>query len=103
MNPSSPQNQVSYYHTPPLPYFLGIEFQKDFITQIKLIFKQIFRIFAHIFHQHYDKIVQLSCQSHLNTLFGHFIAFAKGFELLEKKEWGVMGEFIRELEGLDRI
>lgn len=76
----------------------GLEFSKDFINVARSIFRQLFRIFAHIYHQHYEKIVTLSAEGHLNTLFTHFVCFAREFDLLEKKELQPMQDLIQELD-----
>lgn len=68
------------------PTKAGKEFPKDFIQLIGRIFGQLFRLFAHIYHHHYDKIISLREEPHLNSLFAHFISFAKEFDLLDKKE-----------------
>jgi len=76
----------------------GCEFPKDFINILRSIYKQLFRILAHIYWSHYDKILHLSCEGHLNTLFAHFICFAREFDLLDKKELAPMSDLIAELE-----
>ncbi|KAJ3384325.1 Maintenance of ploidy protein mob2 [Lobulomyces angularis] len=85
------------------PTKAGIEFQKDFQIQIKVIYKQLFRVFAHIYYAHYEKILNLSAEGHLNTLFAHFVCFAKEFDLLDRKEMAPMNDFIVELEASGRI
>eukprot|EP00842_Homolaphlyctis_polyrhiza_P000107 jgi/Hompol1/1097/HPOL_001630-RA len=79
------------------------EFPKDFQATVKLIFKQLFRVLAHIYHAHYDIILHLSSEAHLNTLFAHFVCFAREFDLLDKKEMAPMAEFIVLLEESGRI
>ncbi|KAI8098225.1 Mob1/phocein [Gilbertella persicaria] len=64
----------------------GSEFSPEFCCLIKRIFGQLFRLFGHIYHHHYDKILSLHEEPHLNSLFAHFISFAQEFDLLEKKE-----------------
>ncbi|KAL7752398.1 Maintenance of ploidy protein mob2 [Sorochytrium milnesiophthora] len=78
----------------------GVPFPKEHLNTIKTIFKHLFRIFAHIYHHHYEKILHLSSEAHLNTLFAHFICFAKEFDLLDKKETEPLRELITDLEGL---
>jgi len=46
----------------------------------------MFRVFVHIYHTHFDKIVHLSLEAHWNSFFTHFIQFAREFELLEKRD-----------------
>jgi MOB kinase activator 1 len=71
------------------------EFPPNFISIIRRIFGQLFRLFAHIYHHHYDKILSLHEEPHLNSLFAHFISFAKEFDLLEKKELIPLQELIQ--------
>ncbi|KAI8999444.1 Mob1/phocein [Gaertneriomyces semiglobifer] len=81
----------------------GTEFPRDFQNEIRSIFKQLFRIFSHIYHVHYEKILHVSAEGHLNTLFAHFACFAREFDLLDRKELTPMAEFIAELEQTQRI
>ncbi|TPX67715.1 hypothetical protein SpCBS45565_g03603 [Spizellomyces sp. 'palustris'] len=81
----------------------GSEFPPNFLISIRSIFKQLFRIFAHIYHGHYDKILHMSAEGHLNTLFAHFICFAREFDLLDKKELTPLIDFVVELEQSQRI
>ncbi|TPX36347.1 hypothetical protein SmJEL517_g01572 [Synchytrium microbalum] len=85
------------------PTKAGMKFPPDFQNQIRTVFRHLFRVFAHIFHSHYEKILHLSAEGHLNTLFAHFICFGREFDLLDKKELGPMQEFIAELEAGGRI
>ncbi|KAJ3037223.1 Maintenance of ploidy protein mob2 [Rhizophlyctis rosea] len=85
------------------PTGAGADFPQHFQTVVKHIFKQLFRIFAHIYHAHYDKILHMSAEGHLNTLFAHFICFSREFDLIEKKELAPLAEFITELETTGRI
>ncbi|KAI9209408.1 Mob1/phocein, partial [Polychytrium aggregatum] len=78
-------------------------FPKDLQNTLRAIYKHLFRIFAHIYHCHYDKILHMSAEGHLNTLFAHVICFGREFDLLDKKELSPMSEFITELEKSGRI
>ncbi|KAI8065104.1 Mob1/phocein [Gongronella butleri] len=64
----------------------GCDFASDFAPIVRRIFSQLFRLFAHIYHHHYDKILCLNEEPHFNSLFAHFISFAREFDLLDKKE-----------------
>lgn len=52
---------------------------------------------AHIYHSHYDKVVIMNEDPHLNTLFAHFVSFALEFKLLDEKELTPMRDLIDEL------
>ncbi|KXN71387.1 hypothetical protein CONCODRAFT_81627 [Conidiobolus coronatus NRRL 28638] len=73
-------------------------FPPNFIVIIKGIFKQLFRVFAHIFHAHYDVILHLHAEPHLHSLFAHFISFSKEFDLLDKKDISPLQELVSEME-----
>jgi hypothetical protein len=64
----------------------GIPFPMNFLKMVKNIVRQMFRIFAHMYYNHFDKILNLSLEAHWNSLFAHFISFTKEFELIEEQE-----------------
>lgn len=47
------------------PLQLGTPFPKQFQQVVKTIFKRLFRIYAHIYHTHFTKIVSLGAEAHL--------------------------------------
>jgi len=69
-------------------------FPPSFFQTCKAIYKQMFRVFAHIYHTHFDKIVHLSLEAHWNSFFAHFIHFAREFELLEKRDMEPLKDLI---------
>ncbi|CAB4397568.1 hypothetical protein RhiirA5_150949 [Rhizophagus irregularis] len=86
------------------PTKAGREFPKDFQQTVKTIFKQCFRVFAHIYYQHYEQVLHLREEKHFNSLFAHFISFAKEFNLLpDKKELAPLEELIAHMENNGRI
>ncbi|KAK3524542.1 hypothetical protein QTP70_029857 [Hemibagrus guttatus] len=84
------------------PSKIGVPFPKNFMSVAKTILKRLFRVYAHIYHQHFDSVMQLQEEAHLNTSFKHFIFFVQGVSagkstfvrLLEQhdKEWEVVPE-----------
>ncbi|EAL60665.1 hypothetical protein ACTFIW_010782 [Dictyostelium discoideum] len=59
---------------------------KNFLPTIKAIFKRLFRVYAHIYYSHMDRVSVLGVEAHLNTAFRHFYLFIKEFNLVDKKE-----------------
>lgn len=55
-------------------------------------------MFAHIYYHHYEKVLSLHEEGHFNSLFAHFISFAKEFDLLDKKETAPLQELIDVME-----
>lgn len=84
------------------PLQLGTPFPKNFLVIVKTIFKRLFRIYAHIYHSHFQKIVNLGAEAHLNTCFKHFIYFVMEFKLIEPKELAPLKDLIDSLMGKDR-
>ncbi|KAJ1918060.1 Maintenance of ploidy protein mob2 [Mycoemilia scoparia] len=70
------------------------EFPRDFGITLRVIYRQLFRVLAHIYWSHYEVLVNLRCEGHLNSLFAHFISFAKEFDLIDKKELVPMSDLI---------
>ena len=69
-------------------------FPENFFTDVRTIFRQIFRIYAHIYHSHWiDPFWHIhntnppsSGWTDLNSCFVHFITVAKLFGLLSDKD-----------------
>lgn len=40
-------------------YDIGVPFPKNFVVMIKTIFKRLFRVYAHIYHSHFQMILAL--------------------------------------------
>nr|CAD7194280.1 unnamed protein product [Timema douglasi] len=59
------------------PSKIGVPFPKNFLSIAKTILKRLFRVYAHIYHQHFSEVVQLGEEAHLNTSFKHFIFFVQ--------------------------
>lgn len=55
----------------------GVPFKRNFMSVAKTILKRLFRVYAHIYHQHFDSVMQLQEEAHLNTSFKHFIFFVQ--------------------------
>uniref|UniRef100_A0A4X2KJ19 Uncharacterized protein n=1 Tax=Vombatus ursinus TaxID=29139 RepID=A0A4X2KJ19_VOMUR len=61
----------------PESYTKCVPFPKNFMSVAKTILKRLFRVYAHIYHQHFDPVIQLQEEAHLNTSFKHFIFFVQ--------------------------
>uniref|UniRef100_A0A0D3FKP0 MOB kinase activator-like 1A n=3 Tax=Oryza TaxID=4527 RepID=A0A0D3FKP0_9ORYZ len=79
------------------PQKLGTPFPPNFKEVVKTIFKRLFRVYAHIYHSHFQKIVSLKEEAHLNTCFKHFILFTTEFGLIDKKELAPLQELIESI------
>lgn len=82
--------------------FIGIsgrEFPLTFQQTVRGIFKQLIRVFAHIYHSHYDKVLSLCQEGHFNSLFAHFVSFGREFDLLDKKDIVPLQDLIDIMDG----
>ncbi|KAF8918969.1 Mob1/phocein [Mucidula mucida] len=64
----------------------GHDFPQSFPSTVKHVYRQLLRVFAHIYHAHYHQILHLRSEPHFNSLFAHFLAFGREYELLEMKD-----------------
>lgn len=79
------------------PLQLGTPFPKDFMSRVKKIFQRLFRVYAHVYLSHVDRVSELGAGAHLNTCFKHFIFFVKEFKLIEEPQLEPLKEHITQL------
>ena len=79
------------------PSRVDVPFPRQFQTVVKNIFKRLFRVYAHIYYNHFQKIVSLGEEAHLNTCFKHFYLFINEFNLVDKRETAPLQELIDNL------
>lgn len=72
----------------------GVPFPANFQKVVKNIVRQMFRIFAHMYYNHFDKILNLSLEAHWNSFFAHFISFIKEFDLIDETELEPLSQLI---------
>lgn len=85
------------------PTKAGIAFPLSFLNDIRGICRQIFRMMAHIYWNHFDKLVHLSLEAHWSSYFSHFISFVREFDLIEPKELEPLAGLISVLEDQGKI
>jgi len=76
------------------PSKIGAPFPKPFGSVVRTIWRRLFRVYAHVYCEHFSVIVGLGLESHLNTSFKHFVLFAKEFELIEDKDFAPLAELV---------
>ncbi|KAJ0030272.1 hypothetical protein Pint_13491 [Pistacia integerrima] len=80
------------------PQKLGAPFPPNFRDYfVKTIFKRLFRVYAHIYHSHFQKIVSLKEEAHLNTCFKHFVLFTWEFRLIEIAQLAPLYELVESI------
>ncbi|KAI9223452.1 Mob1/phocein [Blastocladiella britannica] len=75
----------------------GSSFPKNFKATVSNIFKRLFRVYAHIYHSHIQRIAALGEEPHLNTSLRHFLLFSDEFGLVQKNELEPLKDIITTL------
>lgn len=72
------------------------DFPKDFRKIVKDMSKKIFRVYAHVFHQHFNEVKERKMETNFLFAFKHFLFFAMEFRLLNEKELEPMVSWIEQ-------
>ena len=75
----------------------GAQYPTNFMSHMKVIFKRLFRVYAHMYHSHFKVFVDLTAEVHLNTCFKRFVFFILEFELVQDKELAPLRDLIDSL------
>ena len=65
--------------------------------------KHLLRVYAHLYHHHIQRFVQLDAEAHLNTCFKHFLYFTKEFKLVNDREYAPLQNTIDTMLSMDGI
>ncbi|XP_065051026.1 MOB kinase activator 3A-like [Rhopilema esculentum] len=68
------------------PHDTTVPFPKNFQPIVKKIFTRLFRVFVHVYIHHFDTVVRLEAEPHVNQCYKHFYYFTSEFGLIEKRE-----------------
>ncbi|KAL3095571.1 hypothetical protein niasHT_024397 [Heterodera trifolii] len=79
------------------PSQIGQQFPSNFLHIAQAIVKRLFRIYAHVYHEHFGLIEQLKAVEHLNTSFKHFMLFVDEFDLIDRRQLSPLQELIDSL------
>ena len=62
-------------------------FPKEFVSICQVVFLQMFRVYAHLYHSHFvEPFYHLNLEKQLNSCFSHFILTATARDLLRPHE-----------------
>lgn len=79
------------------PVEYGAKFPRDFQKIVNTIFKRYFRVYAHIYHHHFKKILECGAEAHLNTCFKHLIYFVTEFRLVDRAELSPLEDLVSKI------
>jgi MOB kinase activator 1 len=84
-----PTKSSAFYSCPAdsnVVLFTDQPFHPSFPATIKNIYRQLLRVFAHIYHAHFNQVLHLRAEPHFNSLFAHFLAFGREYDLLDVRD-----------------
>jgi hypothetical protein len=68
------------------PVTTGVPFPRNYKSTVKKIMSRLYRVFVHVYIHHFEKLVGLGAEPHINTCYKHFYYFVTEFDLIEKRE-----------------
>ncbi|XP_059613170.1 MOB kinase activator-like 3 [Phlebotomus argentipes] len=74
------------------PVSTDVPFPRSFATLCRKILTRLFRVFVHVYIHHFDRIVSIGAEAHVNTCYKHFYYFVQEFELVSPKELEPLAE-----------
>ncbi|XP_059489357.1 MOB kinase activator-like 3 isoform X2 [Neocloeon triangulifer] len=77
------------------PVTTSVPFPKNFLSTCKKILTRLFRVFVHVYIHHFDRIVAIGAEPHVNTCYKHFFYFVQEFKLIGEKELEPLREMTR--------
>mmetsp|Transcript_31464 Transcript_31464/g.86539 ORF Transcript_31464/g.86539 Transcript_31464/m.86539 type:complete len:247 (+) Transcript_31464:153-893(+) len=78
-----------------MPVEQSVPFPRNYRQVLRVIFRRMFRVYAHIFHSHYKEVMEGEAEAHLNHSFKHFLYFVKEFGLVEDKDLEPMKDLVQ--------
>lgn len=69
------------------PTKMDVPFPPNFVNVCKKILTRLFRVFVHVYIHHFDRLVAMAAEAHVNTCYKHFYYFVTEFDLVAEKEF----------------
>uniref|UniRef100_F6XIV8 ATP synthase mitochondrial F1 complex assembly factor 1 n=3 Tax=Equus TaxID=9789 RepID=F6XIV8_HORSE len=68
------------------PTRIGVPFPRNFQQVCTKILTRLFRVFVHVYIHHFDSILSMGAEAHVNTCYKHFYYFIREFSLVDQRE-----------------
>lgn len=79
------------------------DFPTDFEAVVRRVFRLLFHVLSHVYHNHFREVMLLTLHAHLNCIFAHFTLFNERFKLIEEKETDVLHDLVVALKLAPRL
>jgi len=74
-----------------------VPFPKNFGSVCKKILTRLYRVFVHVYVHHFDRLMSIGAEPHVNTCYKHFYYFVTEFSLINDKEFEPLKEMTRRI------
>lgn len=78
------------------------KFPRNFMSIIKVFYKRLFRLYAHLYTAHHEYIKNIGANAHLNTCFKHLVYFIMEFKLVDMAEMQPLEKLINKFIDTDK-
>ncbi|XP_076307459.1 MOB kinase activator 3B-like isoform X2 [Tachypleus tridentatus] len=79
------------------PVTVNVPFPKNFISICKKILTRLFRVFVHVYIHHFESLVAIGAEAHVNTCYKHFYYFVTEFGLVSERELEPLAEMTERI------
>ncbi|KAM4641505.1 MOB kinase activator 3C isoform 2-T3 [Discoglossus pictus] len=79
------------------PTRMGIPFPRNFQQVCNKILTRLFRVFVHVYIHHFDGIISVGAEAHVNTCYKHFYYFITEFSLIDHRELEPLREMTEKI------
>jgi len=79
------------------PVTTDVPFPKTFGAVCKKILTRLYRVFVHVYVHHFDRLMQIGAEPHVNTCYKHFYYFVSEFSLMNDKEFEPLKEMTQRI------
>jgi len=79
----------------------GARFPRSFQSVVRNIYKRLFRLYAHLYCTHSEKVRSIGANAHLNTCFKHFMYFSEEFGLIDDSDKQPLARLILKMREND--
>ncbi|GLV36924.1 MOB kinase activator 3 [Carabus blaptoides fortunei] len=72
-------------------------FPKNFSAHCSKILARLHRVFVHVYIHHFQNVVTIAAEAHVNTCYKHFYYFVTEFDLVSSKELEPLAEMAQRI------
>jgi len=64
-----------------------VPFPSNFKEVCKRIFRRLYRVFVHVYIEHFERLQEAGAEAHTNTFYRHYYFFMKEHKLMEERDF----------------